>query len=76
LREAAEDDSGALVKRGAAAQVRYPIDVIVRGQRRYFADAGELRAAYDGVFTARSREAIARGPPRNMFVARPGRHAG
>jgi hypothetical protein len=55
-------------KRGAAAQVRYPIDVIVNGQRRRFANAGELRAAYDEVFTERFREAIARGLPRNMFV--------
>jgi hypothetical protein len=55
-------------KRGATAQVRYPIDVIVNGQKRRFANAGELRAAYDEVFTARFREAIARGLPRNMFV--------
>lgn len=55
-------------KRGAAAQVRYPIDVVVNGHRRHFANASELRAAYDEVFTERFREAIARGLPRNMFV--------
>jgi hypothetical protein len=55
-------------RRGAAAQVRYPIDVAVNGQRRRFANAGELRAAYDEVFTERFRESIARGLPRNMFV--------
>jgi hypothetical protein len=55
-------------KRGATAQVRYPIDVIINGQRRRFDNAGQLRAAYDEVFTERFRAAIARGLPRNMFV--------
>ena len=55
-------------QRKAVAQVRYPIDVFVGGKRRHFANADALLAAYDEVFTAPFRAAIARGLPRNMFV--------
>ena len=51
-----------------AAQLRYPITILVQGRPRRFQTATAFLAAYDAVMTAAFRETILSAIPRHMFV--------
>jgi hypothetical protein len=51
-----------------AAQLRYPVTVLLDGRSLRLQNPPQLLARYDAIFTPRFRAAIAAGLPRNMFV--------
>ncbi|MFY8206318.1 MAG: hypothetical protein ACOVKN_04700 [Arenimonas sp.] len=55
-------------RNAVAAEIRYPIKVILNGKVKTLRNTAELLAVYDAVFTPAYRKAIGEAIPRNMFV--------
>ncbi|MEI6739458.1 MAG: hypothetical protein WCK74_04020 [Gemmatimonadaceae bacterium] len=55
-------------RKTVAAQLRYPLTVLVKGRPRRFRSAAEFVAAYDAVMTPAFRATILNAIPRHMFV--------